>query len=142
MVQLDDSKDEQSNNTKTVCDIAVPDGTREEINTQEEISVTSADDSGDHSSEINDLSDDKAGPCETWYSKKRFQEGKDKLTENPRISMAGKKNQKTSTKVKWLQDNFMAWSNLEGPSPAEILQSLLLKVKSTVKGHHQPQGQV
>ena len=58
MVQLDDSKDEPSDNTKTVCDIAVPDDTREEINNQEEISVTSADDSGDHSSEINDLSDD------------------------------------------------------------------------------------
>ena len=36
MVQLDVSKDEQSDNTKT-CDIAVPDDTREEINTQEEI---------------------------------------------------------------------------------------------------------
>ena len=73
MVQLDDSKDKQSDNTKTVCDIAVPDDTREEINTQEAISVTSADpaddDSGDHSSEINDLSDDKAGPCGTWDSK-------------------------------------------------------------------------
>ena len=98
MVQLDVSKDEQSDNTKTVCDIAVPDDTREEINTQEEILVTTADDSGDHSSEINDLSDDKAGPCETWYLKKRFQEGKDKLTENPRISMSGKKIKKISTK--------------------------------------------
>ena len=89
---------EQSDNTKTVCDIAVPDDTREEINNQEEISVTSADDSGDHSSEINDLSDDKAGPCETWYLKKRFQEDKDKLTENPRISMSGKKIKKPQQK--------------------------------------------
>ena len=44
--------------------------------------------------------------------------------------------------AKWLQDNSLVWSNLGGPSPAEILQPLLLKVKSTVKGHHQPQGQV
>ena len=106
MVQLDDSKDEQSNNTKTVCDIAVPDDTREEINTQEEILVTSADDSGDHSSEINDISDisisdishDNAGPCEIWHSKKRFQEDKEKLTENPRISMSGKKIKKPQQK--------------------------------------------